>query len=120
MAADGQQALRHGPIAVGQGAFHQRFKRQQGLQFAPQGNAFEQGAALVDAGQAVGQGGVQVEVRIDKRRRQQQTLGVHHLVGRRLPARLHFDDAAMRHANRHVRPSVRQMGMGDEQVQHVK
>jgi hypothetical protein len=42
--SDGQQALRDGPIAVGHGPLHNGLLRELGFEFAPQGNAFEQGA----------------------------------------------------------------------------
>ena len=51
--ADGQQPARHGPVAVSQRAFDQRFLREQGFEFAPQRDALEQRAAVVDARQAV-------------------------------------------------------------------
>ena len=43
MGANGQQALGHRPVAIGHGALDQRLLREQGLEFAPDRNAFEQG-----------------------------------------------------------------------------
>jgi hypothetical protein len=44
--ADGQQALGHRPVAVGQRALDQRLLREQRLQLAPQRDALQQRAAL--------------------------------------------------------------------------
>jgi hypothetical protein len=46
------------------------------LQFAPEGNAFQQRARLVYARQAVAERGIHMEMGIDKRRRDQITAGV--------------------------------------------
>ncbi len=66
MGANGQQAFSHSPVAVGEGAFNQGFLCQQGFEFAPQGDALEQGTAFIDARQAIAAGGVHVEVCVDK------------------------------------------------------
>ncbi|MNV81485.1 hypothetical protein D3C71_1751530 [compost metagenome] len=118
MAADGQQAACHGPVAVGQGTLHQGLVRELGFELAPQRDAFEQGAAFVHAWHAVAERGVHVEVRVDKRRGQQQALGVHHLVCRRLQAFGHFGDLAALHGNGHALPAIGQRGIGDEEIEH--
>ena len=76
VAADGEQALRHRPVAIGERALDQRLGGQQRLQLAPERDAFEQRAAGVDARQAVAERRVHVEVRIDEGRRDQQAAGV--------------------------------------------
>ena len=71
MAADGEQAHRHRPVAIGERALAHGLMRQQRLQLAPQPDAFEQRARRVDARNAVGQRRIHVEMRIDEGRRDQ-------------------------------------------------
>ena len=71
MAADGEQALRHGEIAVAQRALDDRFVRQQRLQFAPERDAFQQRARVVEPRQAERQRRVHVEMAVDEGRRDQ-------------------------------------------------
>ena len=68
---DRQQALGDGPVAVGQRTLDHRLACQVGLEFAPQRDAFEQCAALVDARQTIRKRGIHVKMRIDERWRQQ-------------------------------------------------
>ena len=69
MAADGEQAHRHRPVAIGERAVAHGLMRQQRLQLAPQPDAFEQRARGIDARNAVGQRRIHVEMRIDEGRR---------------------------------------------------
>jgi len=114
MAADGQQATRHRPVTVGQGALDQGLMRQLGFEFAPERNAFEQGAAFVDTRHAVAQGGIHVEVRVHKGRAQQQALGVHHLGRWRLQALAHLGNLAVLHSHRHVLAAIGQAGIANQ------
>jgi len=114
MGADGQQALGHRPVAVGEGALDERVGREQRLELAPQRDAFEQRAALVDARQAVAERGVHVEVRVDEMRRQQQAAGVERLGGGCIEAGRDFCDAAVLHGDRHAGAAVGQGGVSDE------
>ena len=81
MGADGEQAHRHRPVAIGERAVAHRLMRQERLQFAPQRNAFQQRARGVDARNAVGERGVHVEMRIDEGRRDQIAMGVDRRAG---------------------------------------
>ncbi|NYH12876.1 hypothetical protein GGD41_000104 [Paraburkholderia bryophila] len=92
--ANRQQPACDGPIAILQRAFDQRFLRQVRLQFAPQRDAFEQGARRVHARQAVRQRRVHVEVRIDERRRDERAGGVDFFGRACGQIRLDGDDAA--------------------------
>ena len=79
MGADRQQAQRHGPVAIGQGAVHHLVDRGLIAQFAPEADAFEQRARGVDARRAVAERRIHVEMRIDKGRADQIALRVDHL-----------------------------------------
>ena len=119
MGANGQQALGHRPVAIGHGALDQRLLREQGLEFAPQRNAFEQRARGVDARHAVAQRGVHVEMRVNKRRAEQLALRVQRLMRRGQQAGAYFGDAAVLHRHRHMRAPVGQGGVVDEQIEHL-
>ena len=69
VAAHREQALRDREIAIAQRALGDRLMRQQRLQFAPQRDAFEQRAGLVEPRQAERQRRVHMEMAIDERRR---------------------------------------------------
>jgi len=113
-----EQSLGHRPVAIRQRAFDQRLLGQQRLELAPEGDAFEQRAALVDAWQAVAERRVHVEVRVAERRREQLAASVQRLVRGRLQAGRHFDNAAVQHRHAHVGAAIGQVGVGDQQVQH--
>ena len=119
VAADREQALGHRPVAVGQGALDQRFGGEQRLQLAPEGDAFEQRAAGVDARQAVAERRVHVEVRVAERRRDEQPARRDRLVRRRREAGRDFDDAAVLDRDRHVLAPVGQRGIGNQEVEHA-
>ena len=91
---------------------------QVGLELAPQRDALEQRAALVDPRQAEAQRRVHVEVAVDERRRDQAAGGVD--LARRLgvDAGRHLDDAAAGNGDVLARPAVGQVGVADEQVEH--
>jgi hypothetical protein len=118
VAADGQQAARDGPVAVGQGALRDVVGLQLRLELAPQRDAFQQRAALVDARPAVGQHRVHVEVRIAEGRREQPARGVQRLARGRDEARRDFADRAGLDGDRHAGTAVRQGGVGDQEVEH--
>ena len=119
MAADRQQALGDGPVAISQGALDQRVLGQEWLEFAPQRDAFEQRAAFVDARQAVAQGGVHVEMRIDERRAEQIALRVDDLVRRGVQRGRDFGDAAGLHGHGHAGTAIGQRSVFDEQIKHL-
>ena len=92
MAADGEQAHRHRPVAIGERPVAHRLMGQQRLQFAPERDAFEQRAGGVDARHAVGQRRVHMEMRIDEGRRDQIAGGIDDAAGRRGQRRLDRGD----------------------------
>ena len=68
VAAHREQALRDGEVAIAQRALGDGFMRQQRLEFAPQRDAFEQRAGLVEARNAERQRRVHMEMAIDEGR----------------------------------------------------
>src|SRR3546814_11204545 len=87
------------------------------LQRAPEGDAFQQGAAPVQPRQAEAEGRVHVEVAVDEGRRHQVPAGVDLLPRRRLDLRSHFGDAAILHGD--VLPAFAggQGGVADDEVE---
>ena len=118
MRADREQALGHGPIAIGEGALDDGVGRQRGLQLAPYSNAFEQRAAFIDARQAVTERGVHMEVRVDEMRSQQVAAGIDSLVRQRLQPRRHLGDLAALHGDGDAGAAVGQGCVGDKEVEH--
>ena len=72
MAADGEQAARHRPVAVTQRPRHDRFLGKMRLQLTPELDAFEQRTRPVEPRQPQAQSRIHVEMRIDERRAHQQ------------------------------------------------
>ncbi|MCY1425536.1 hypothetical protein D9M71_413250 [compost metagenome] len=118
VAADRQQALGHRPVAVLQGALDQRLLGQLRLQLAPQGDAFEQGAGGIHPRQAVGQGGVHVEVGVDEGRADQLAGGVQLLGGAGGQRGLQGDDAAGADGNVEAAAAVGQGAVADDEIEH--
>ncbi|MNN25578.1 hypothetical protein D3C81_1390560 [compost metagenome] len=114
--ADGQQATRHGPVAVLQGAVHQCLLRQLRFQLAPQGDAFEQGSGGVYARQAIAERGVHVEVGVDERRRDEVALGVDLLRARHGQGGADGGDAAALDGDIDGAAPVGQAGIADDKV----
>jgi hypothetical protein len=73
VAADRQQPHRDGPVAVGQRPVAHLFGSGRRAQLAPERDALEQGAGGVDPRQAVAEGRVHVEMRVDERRADEVT-----------------------------------------------
>ena len=117
MAADREQALRDREIAIAQRALGDRLGRQQRLQLAPQRDAFEQGAGLVQPRQPQRQRRVHVEMDVDEGRRHQQALRVDG--ARRFAREAAFErrDLAVADADVELAP-VGQGGVADDQVEH--
>ena len=78
MGADGEQSLRDREVAIAQGALDHRLVRQEGLQLAPERDAFEERAGLVEARLAERERRVHMEMGIDERRRDEMAGGVQH------------------------------------------
>ena len=83
VAADGEEAHGDGPVAVGQRAVADFLDGGDGAELAPEGDAFEQRAGGVDAGEAVGEGRVHVEVGVDEGRGDEVAGGVDGAAGAR-------------------------------------
>ena len=109
MAADRKQALRHGEVAIAERALGHRLVRQMRLQFAPQRNAFEERAGLVEARLAERQSRVHVEMAIDEGRREEKPTRVERLAGFRVELRSDRGDPAGRRRRRPV-PCGRRAG----------
>ena len=86
VAADGEEAHGDGPVAVGQRAVADFLDGGDLAELAPEGDAFEQRAGGVDAGEAVGEGRVHVEVGVDEGRGDEVAGGVDGAVGLRVEA----------------------------------
>jgi hypothetical protein len=112
--ADREQPAAHRPVAVGHRAVDQRLLREQGLQLAPQRDAFEQRARGIDARHAIAQRRVHMKVRIDKRRAEQLALRVDAFVRRGLQAGCDFHDTAVLHRDRHAAAAIGQGGVVDQ------
>ena len=118
MRTNGQQTTGHRPVAVAQGALDDSVVGQLGLEFPPQGNAFEQRAAFVHAWLAIGQGRIEMEMRIDERRAEQQPLGVERFVRGGSQPFGHFGDAAVLDGDGHAGAAIGQRGVANKQVKH--
>jgi len=96
---------------------HDGFLGEMGLELPPQGDAFEEGAGLVDARQAVAERRVHVEVGVDEGRAQQLALGIQ--LGASLGGQggLHGHDAALGHAHVLVGAAIGQRAVADDEVE---
>ncbi len=120
MGADRQQALADRPVAVAERPLDDRVLGQERLQLAPQGDAFQQGARLVGARRAVGEGGVHVEVGVDEGRRHQAAGGVDDLPRLALQLRAEVGDALALDGDVDALPAVGQGGAADHQIEHQR
>jgi hypothetical protein len=118
VAADGEQALGNGHIAVAQRALDDVVLHQRGLQLAPQRDALQQRAAFVDARPPVGERGVHVEVRVAEGRGEEVALRVHGLGGRRRSPSATSVILPPCTATDMFRAAVGEGGVGDEEVEH--
>ena len=109
MAADREQALRYRQVAVAQRPLDHRLVREERLQLAPERDAFEQRAGLVEARQAERQRRVHVEVAVDEGRRDEVAAGVDGVAGlrRRSAARRRRSGRPRTAMSRPARPSGR-------------
>jgi hypothetical protein len=76
MAAHGQQPLRYGEVAVAQRAIDDSLLRQDGLQLAPQRDAFEERPRLVEPGQTERERRIHVEMAVHERRADEVACGI--------------------------------------------
>ena len=118
MAADRQQAHRHRPVAISDGPVDHVIDAGQIAQFPPQRDPFQQGARGVHARDAIGQGGVQMEMRIDKGRADQIARGLDHPGGGGVHAP-HLGDAVAADGDiGHA--AVGQRAALDDQIEHQR
>jgi len=116
VAADREQAARHRQIAVGERARDQCIRVQLRFQLAPQRDAFEQGAGLIEPRLAQGQRRVQVKMGIHERRRDQTPAGVD-LFGRdRVETGRQRGDPSRLDADVDAPPAIGQIGVAYDQV----
>ncbi len=95
MGANGQHALRHGQVAIAQGAFHHRLGGQQRLQLPPERDPFQQRARHVQPRLAQAERRIHVKMRVDEGGRHQVPIGLDHHIGRGLDLRRHLYDRAI-------------------------
>ena len=117
MAANRKQALRHGEVAIAQRPLGHRLVRQMRLQFAPQRNAFDERAGLVEARLAERQGRVHVEMAIDEGRREEKPTRVERLAGFGVEPRSDRGDAASGDGDVLSLAPVGQGGVADDEVE---
>lgn len=116
MAANREQPLRHGHVAIGHRAIDQRLLGEVGFQFAPQRDAFEQGARGVQARQAERQRGIHMEVRVDERWRDQPAPRIDLLHALHRKARLDRREATVHDPDVDVSATVGKAGVADDEV----
>jgi hypothetical protein len=119
MAAHRQQPLRHRPVAIGQGPLRHRLLGQLRLQFAPELDAFQQGAGLVQPRQAERQRRVHMEMGINERRRNQPSRRVDLLRALRSNPRLCRDDSPILDTDIDSCTAIRQIAAANYQVHHL-
>jgi hypothetical protein len=112
--ADREHALRHGEVAIRERAPGDRLLRQRRLELAPQRDALEQRAARVDARHPVGERRVDVEMRVDERRRHHEAARVERLRGVRVELRADRGDAAAVAQDVDAGPPVGQRGVANQ------
>ena len=120
MAADREQALGHREVAIAQRALDHRLVREQRLQLAPQRDAFEQRARLVEARQAERERRVHVEMDVDERRRHEIAGGINDARSLGRDAALDRRDAPVGDRDIEAGAAVGQGRVADDQVEiHV-
>ncbi len=87
------------------------------LQFAPQGNAFEQRAGLVEARLTKRQSGVHVEMAIDERRRDEKPTRIERLAGFRVECRSDRGDPAGGDGDVLSLAAVGEGGVADDEIE---
>ena len=112
-----QQTLGDGEVAIAQRAFGDRLVGQQRLQLAPQRDAFEQGARLVEPRQAERQRRVHVEMAVDERRRDQPPLRLDDDARLGGDCGLDRDDAAVARGDVDSAAAVGQVRAADDEVE---
>jgi hypothetical protein len=122
MRAYRQQPARHRPVTVLQGAFDQRLLLQGRLQFAPQGNPFEQGAGSIDPWQPVTERGIHMKMGVHERRRDQIAGGINDAPYRSIIDRQaggKCDDATAIDGDINMPAAIRQAGVADKQIHAI-
>ena len=117
MAADGEQPLRDGEVAIAERALDDRLVRQMRLQLAPQRDAFEQRARQVEARLSERQGRVHVEVAVDEGRRHEAPMGVDRLARLGFEVGLDCGDAACGDGDVLTLAAVGERGVADYEIE---
>ena len=99
VATEVKDPLRDAPAQVLASTFLDRFVRQQRLELCPQRDPFEQRARGVAPRRTGGENGIQVEVAVDKRRRDKALPGINFHVSWTIDPGLDGGDAAVRHGD---------------------
>lgn len=118
MAAHRHQPLGNRQIAVAQGSFDHGILRQRRTQLAPEGDALEERAGPVHAGQTQRQGGVHMEMRIDEGRAQKVAARIDDPTRLGLQTGGDLDDAARADADALIRAAIGQGRIHDKQIEH--
>ncbi len=118
VAADREIAARDRPAAESEGAALNLLDRDMRLELRPEGNALEQRAALVLPVFRQDQRGIEMEMRIDEGRDDEAPAGVDLPQGGSGDRRPDLDDAAALHGDVDAAPSVRQVGVAQQKIQH--
>ena len=118
MGADGEQALRHRKVAVAQRPLDHRLMGEERLQLAPQRDALEQRARLVEPRQAERQRRIHVEMAVDEGRRHEIALRIDGRARRAVDLRLHLDDAPVLAGDVLPAPAVGKRGVAQQQIEH--
>jgi hypothetical protein len=117
MGPNGQQSLGHSEVAVAQRPLDDRLRREKRLEFAPERDALQERAGLVETRQAKGERRVHMEVNVDEGRGDE--------IARRIddPARLRRNpafyrgDAALADPDIEARLAVRQGRISHEKIE---
>ena len=116
MRAHREQSLGDREVAVAKSALDHRLLGEQGLELAPERDAFEQRAGLVEARETERERGVHVEMRIDEGRGDEVAIRVQHLPGLGVNGGFDARDPPVGDGDVLPGPSVRQAGVADEEV----
>ena len=117
MAAHREKALGDREIAIAKRPLDYGLLGQRRLEFAPERDAFEQGAGKIEPRQSQRQRGVEMEVRIDEGRADEAPARLQHLSGFGDDLWLQGRDTAVLHRDILARSPVGQCGVSNEKIE---
>ena len=120
MAADEQQALRYGEIAVAQGTIDQRLLGQKRPQLAPERNALKQGAGHIHSRKPERQRCIHVEMRITEGRADEASGRIDLLTGICFQVFLDGGDPPTGKPDVKTLTAVGKIGVSNDQIEHGK